>query len=143
MQRHQRYHIFRLLSRRLRYNTLIGLFLALAPWVSGQETVRGIVKDCHSSNPLAFVNLISADGRWGTSTDIEGRFSLEGVSLPVQLSFTYIGYGPVRIWVNKAEDIAEVMMCPEVLNLSEVVILPWNNPALAMIRKVLEQENFY
>lgn len=105
--------------------------------IAAQSSLRGKVFDCKTGDPLAFVNLVSSDNSSGTSTDIEGRFVLEKPRFPLQLNFTYVGYRPVNQWVNSADEVLRIELCPEIMTLSEVVIVPWNNPALEIMRKVV------
>ncbi|HRY99144.1 MAG TPA: DUF5686 family protein, partial [Bacteroidales bacterium] len=122
---------------------LLFLWLICAGWLAaqGQYSLRGVVTDCRTGDPLAFVNLISADGRLGTSTDIEGRFVLEDVSYPLVLKVTYVGYAGVTRRLEAPERYLRLELCPQVMNLAEVVILPWDNPALAMMRRVVAQRD--
>lgn len=121
---------------------LVTVFFFIIP-LHAQELLRGVVKDCRNGDPLAFVNLITSDGAHGASTDIEGRFELRNVSYPVNLRFTYVGYAPVDLWLSEPERSLEVELCPQAMSLSEVVILPWDNPALAMMRKVVDNRSLH
>lgn len=126
-----------------RYISLLIIFTGLlfqGP-LSAQGPLKGVVRDCRTGEPLAFVNLQSADGRHGTSTDIEGRFVLKDVSYPIQLNFTYVGYEAKNTWINGPEKRFEVEMCPMVLSLSEVIIVPWDNPALHLMRQVVKNRD--
>ncbi|MBE0642089.1 MAG: carboxypeptidase-like regulatory domain-containing protein, partial [Bacteroidales bacterium] len=119
---------------------LIAVIFSILP-LHAQELLRGVVTDCRTGDPLAFVNLITADGVHGTSTDIEGRFELRDLQFPVGLRITYVGYAPQDLWLTAPERRLQVELCPKALNLSEVVILPWDNPALGMMRKVVENRH--
>lgn len=52
----------------------------------------GIVLDKQTKEALAFVNLISADGNFGTTTDIDGKFKLVLPTSIDSIRFSYIGY---------------------------------------------------
>lgn len=103
------------------------------------QPLRGTVKDCKTGEPLAFVNLMSADGRFGAATDIEGRFLIEEAEYPLQLMCTYVGYRPEHRWVNNGEEVMHIELCPQILTLTEVIIVPWDNPALALMQKVVDR----
>lgn len=111
------------------------LLAGLYTIVQGQQ-LRGTVKDCKTGEPLAFVNLMSADGRYGAATDIEGRFVMEDVQFPLQLMCSYVGYRADHRWINSGEEAVHIELCPQVLTLTEVIIVPWDNPALALMQKV-------
>ena len=63
-------------------------------------TIKGKILDKKSTQPLAFVNIISEDGRLGAVSDIDGKFR---ISLPVKtccLKLSYIGYKPLVYKTN-------------------------------------------
>src|SRR3982750_3573533 len=62
------------MSMRLLLLTAIGLILYST--AVGQITLQGRVIDSLTLQPIAFANLSLEDGRTGTTTEIEGNFTL-------------------------------------------------------------------
>ncbi|MBK7336696.1 MAG: TonB-dependent receptor [Saprospirales bacterium] len=60
---------------------------------TAQQTLRGIVKDAASGEPLIGANVQVAGGAEGTVTDFDGAFELKTeASFPMTLLVTYVGY---------------------------------------------------
>ena len=60
---------------------------------TAQQTLRGIVKDGSSGEPLIGANVQVAGGAEGTVTDFDGAFELKTeASFPMTLLVTYVGY---------------------------------------------------
>lgn len=105
----------------------------------GSFTVSGKVIDAETREPLAFVNIIISGSRWGTSTDIDGKFTLSSSSPIKYLNLTYVGYVPTTFTVpEKGRDNLAIPLQRKAIDLEEVVILPTENPAHRIINLVLE-----
>ena len=72
---------------------LILICLLLFPFfgMAQKVVVSGVVKDQTSKKPLAFVHVVSKQG-YGTTTDIDGKFSLRIKKNECCLKMTYVGY---------------------------------------------------
>ena len=116
--------------------TALALCLATA---SAAQSIDGAVTDAATGDPLpgANVAVLDADGavRGGTSTNAEGRFSLRA-DLPVELAIRYIGYQTARVRVTDAGPLA-VALRPDVSSLGEVTVTPGEDPAVALMRRVI------
>jgi len=88
--------------QKLYYFFLIILFATIT--FAQETTVNGRVtgSDAFGSepSPLVGVNILVKNTTTGTSTDINGEFSLNVGSLPVDLVFSYIGYEKKTITVS-------------------------------------------
>ena len=58
----------------------------------GQSTIRGIVVDSLTQEPLAFATVYVNGTTQGTSTDADGRFELKDVMFPATVVFSFVGY---------------------------------------------------
>ena len=68
-------------------------FLSLIPFVlSGQNTIRGIVLDSQTNEPLPSATVYVNGTTQGTATDNDGRFELKDVSFPSTVVFSFVGY---------------------------------------------------
>lgn len=109
-----------------------GLFLLLMPfWAFSQSfQISGVVLDSTNGDPLPFVNIIVNDKPIGTTTDIDGRFSLTSPQQITSLTFSYVGYKKRRLEkeaLNKAS--LKVYLSTEGVEMKDVVVLPGENPA--------------
>ena len=90
-------------------------------------TISGRIIDKVTNAPIAFANVVVDDTPLGSTTDIDGNFTITSVPAGyVQLVSTYVGYKPVRsrdIFVSpKKEATVELVMEPAENQLEEVVI---------------------
>lgn len=105
-----------------------------------QYVVSGYVYDQQTHEPLAFVNIVNASGNAGTSTNIEGKFTLESSSPVTQIRLSSVGYLPLVAEV-KSNDIQKIYLHREDIELGELVVLPGINPADIIMEKVYENRN--
>ncbi|MFK7809912.1 MAG: SusC/RagA family TonB-linked outer membrane protein, partial [Saprospiraceae bacterium] len=97
-------------------------FMCLSGWAIGQNsTITGTVRDEISNEPLIGVSILIANTSRGTTTDINGSFSLEAEPNS-QLVFSYTGYQEKSIDVNGQSDLT-ILMSVENLALDEVVVV--------------------
>ena len=68
------------------------LLVLLPACMFGQSTVRGVVIDSLTQEPLAFATVYVNGTTQGTSTDADGRFELKDVMFPATVVFSFVGY---------------------------------------------------
>lgn len=112
---------------------LLLLALAAQPFAA-QSTVQGRVIDALRNEPLAFVHIVPEGMREGTTTDIDGRFSLALPNGPRMLRFSYVGYKPLQR-MAEVDDPMLVTMEQAAMELAAVEIRPGENPALRIIEQ--------
>ena len=61
------------------------------------ELITGTVIDNDTGKPLAFVNISYNDSGRGTTTDMNGDFSIKSSKNIYRLRFTYVSYKPVSL----------------------------------------------
>ena len=111
--------------------------------VIGQEdikvqNIKGSVVDAATKEKLAFVNIvINEDGTLGTTTDIDGSFSINTKKDINTLTFSFVGYEKKTINIDDDSDI-HVKLKPLTINLSEIVIDGSNDPANRIIDSVFK-----
>jgi len=106
--------------------------------VSGQnKTIKGLIVDEQSKEALAFVNILSTDGKYGTSTDIDGRFNLTIPSHINQLVLSSVGYKKTKVDISEIKRKFLFKMKPKDYLLNEVEVSPENNPAHRIIKNTL------
>ena len=134
----------------MRYKSLIRftfLFLALtvAPaFLHAQPLtkVMGTVIDAQTKSPIPFVNVYCKGSDVETTTDFDGRYSIETKTACDSLMAQYIGYYSKghAVVKNKFQYI-DFELEPKTLELKEAVIVAGENPAEVIIRKVIKNKD--
>ena len=113
--------------------------------VLAQHKLTGRVSDRKTGEPLAFVNLIAnQEVRKGTATDINGYFSIRSSTEINHLTLSYVGYQKLELDRSEftyTNGKLEIKMQSLAHELEEVTILPGENPAHAIIRKVIANKD--
>ena len=119
----------------MRYSFL--LFFLLPIYLFGQHQITGKVIDKKTKEPLAFVNIVIADERLGTSTNIDGYFKVKS-SIPIAtIKLSYVGYEPQEITINNQSNLL-IKMKKTSFALEEFMVLPGINPAERIIKEVIK-----
>lgn len=100
---------------------LLTAFILLTATCYAQLQVSGLVKD-ESGQPLPGVNIIVKGNSSGTTSDADGRYSLQNIESNAVLVFSFIGYEPKEVSVNGQSTI-DVAMKVDVTSLEEVVVV--------------------
>ena len=107
-----------------------------------QKTIiTGKVYDATTREPLPFVNLLLKNTSVGTSTDIDGAYSLETYTPSDSLEVSYIGYDmAIKPIVNNKSQVINFFMQSQSQSIGEVVVHPGENPAWRILRKMVEHK---
>ena len=102
-------------------------------------SVKGTVTDSVTRQKLAFVNIIiNDDGTFGTTSDIDGNFSISSKSEINTLTFSYVGYKKKTVSAgNLGNKNAKIQLSPVTYKLDEVVVVAGENPAHRIIDNVV------
>lgn len=95
------------------------------------QTVSGQVVD-EANKPMPGVNVIVKGATTGTSTDVDGRYTLTVADGNVVLVFSFIGYQSREIQVGTQTTI-NVSMEPDVSTLSEIVVVGYGTQRRASV----------
>ncbi len=103
-------------------------------------SVSGTVIDSVTRQTLAFVNIIvNDDGTFGTSTDIDGKFSIKSKHEIKTLTFSYVGYNKKTVSANLLTETSnKIFLQPEMYELQEVTVYAGENPAHRIIDNVVK-----
>ena len=117
---------------------LLSIILSLHAFVTPAQkfSVSGKVLDETTKRPLPFVNVIIRNSNGGTTTNLEGNFSLEIDSAGI-LEFRYVGYQN-KIIVIQTDQFIRITLHEVSRELQEVVVHSGENPALRIMKKVFE-----
>ena len=108
--------------------------------VTAQVTkIMGKVTAAQSGEPISFANLLFKGTSVGATTDFDGNYSIETRNTRIDtLMITYVGYETQKIPVTKnVFQTINIEMNSSGINLKEVEILPGENPAEVILRKVI------
>lgn len=115
---------------------ILGVLLSVSGF--SQETISGFVRDSVTGKPLVFANVVLNDGPRGTTTDLNGFFTLASRSKITHIRVKYIGY-QTRSFVLEPDTDSLVFQLPKSnTQLAEVIIHPGENPADRIIKNVVK-----
>jgi hypothetical protein len=115
--------------------------ISLSAW--SQTRVSGVLVD-ENGLSVPFANVIFVNSTEGTTTTDEGKFYLISDKNYDSVEFSYVGYKPLILPLNKGNNLnLKVILKEETESLSEVVFYQGktskkNNPALDILRKIWE-----
>jgi len=100
--------------------------------------ISGRVFDSSNNQPLPFVNIIDLATGNGTTSDIDGNFYLQLNADAKRILVSTIGYKKDTIHLIAEKSRYYLYLAPTPYAINEVTIFPGENPAMPIIRKVLE-----
>ena len=103
-------------------------------------SVKGTVLDSVTKQKLAFVNIIiNENGTFGTTTDIDGNFSITSQNEIEKLSFSCVGYKKKAVAVGQLTNKNnKILLSPTSYKLQEVTVHAGENPAHRIIDSVVK-----
>ena len=90
--------------------------------ILAQVTITGSVRDKGSDETMIGTNVVIKGTTTGTTTDIDGKFSLEVDSLPVTIQISFVGFGKKEITVTDASTPLNIEMEMAVFAGQEIVV---------------------
>lgn len=101
--------------------TFLLLFLLSISTVFAQNiTVKGVVLDAESQDPLIGVAVFSPQLKQGTVTDIDGNYSIS-VPQKSQLTFSYLGYESQTVTVNSTT--LNISLSSQTFEIGDIVVV--------------------
>jgi iron complex outermembrane receptor protein len=97
------------------------LFAASAP-AAFSQTIQGRVIDQETEEPLRGATILETGTENGTSTDADGRFSLELQSDSEQITIRYVGYQTVTLSTNALDEPLTIALDSGVMMSGEVFV---------------------
>ncbi len=103
--------------------TIIGV-LFFTSHLMAQVTVKGIIVDADTDDPLVGATVTVIGTSYGTITDVDGRFILTYDAQQSELEFNYLGYKDVRIRITQSGniDLGKIPMNLDAMMLNDVVV---------------------
>lgn len=114
-------------------------------------SVRGVVLDSLSNEPLPNVSVMLGTTGMGTMTDANGRFEVGSQLAFSQVHFSTLGYNSQVVTIKPgSNNKLRVHMSPVYIPLEEVLVLPTkekydkkNNPAIDLARRLIDMRQGY
>ncbi|WP_172798115.1 DUF5686 and carboxypeptidase-like regulatory domain-containing protein [Pontibacter akesuensis] len=127
----------------MRKSLLLILFILAAVVSHAQTRISGQVLDATTGEALPFVSIYVKNSAIGTSTDENGAFNIKLSSTPDSLTASFVGYLSQSLPVAEgvATQVLTFKLGTNAQQLQEVVIRPGENPAWAIMRRVVENKN--
>jgi hypothetical protein len=129
---------------RFKFLLLLLVFPGLFNSTSGQNQVlNGQVLDADTKEPLPFVNVVYTEKGTGTSSNLNGYFSIPVSENLSNLRFSYVGYEILSISLNDI-DLSNLLIAElqkKSFEIEEVRIYPGINPAHRIIMLALENRD--
>ena len=96
--------------------------LSLGDMLIGQQVVSGVITDASNGDALIGVNILEKGTTVGTTTDIDGNYTLTLATPNPTLEISYVGYKTVEISVDARSNI-DILMEEDANQLDEVVVI--------------------
>ena len=131
---------FKLILMFKKYIFLVILIIAAVTANAQVFSVNGTILDSVTKQKLAFVNIvINDDGTFGTTTDIDGNFSIKSKNEIKTLTFSYVGYKKKTVSTENLNNKSnKFYLSPVSFKLQEVVFDGGENPAHRIIDSVVK-----
>ena len=127
--------------QRFRLLPALGLFLLSLSGFAQIRVIKGKVINEKSRDALPFVNIVVKNTRRGTTSDVEGRFTISVNEKDYDLSFSYLGFETFVLHAGTlSESYVVIALKEKPTELNEVVIHPGDNPAFRIIRNAVRNK---
>jgi len=106
--------------------------------------ITGKVFDAVTMEPIAFVDVYFMNTYIGSKTDLEGAYEFTTDKPNDSLTARFMGYISSTKPIKKGESqVIDFQLVPSPITLNEVVILPGENPAVTILKKVWKNKKKY
>ncbi|MCK4569410.1 MAG: carboxypeptidase-like regulatory domain-containing protein [Bacteroidales bacterium] len=120
---------------------LLILVVSMLPGHAQVTKIMGTVINAVTGEPIPFVNLYFEGTSIGATSGFEGQYAIETFSPGDSLTASYVGYISKSTKITpKIFQRVDFALEPDNILLEEVVILPGENPAEVLLRKVIENK---
>jgi len=125
---------------------LVGMGIFAVSLATAQTTIRGKVSDASTGEGIPGATVSLSNTSIGTSTDSLGNYTLPYDSAASYILFNALGYKPLTKQLTRGEESLDVELEEDFQTLDEVVVSGKgryrnrNNPAVELIRKVIEHK---
>jgi len=113
------------IARLMKIGLLTGLLFTIGTiYINtfAQTVVTGTVRDAKTSETIPGVNVSIAGTNQGTTTNLEGKFTITVPNLSATLKFSFVGYTSQQVLLNGKTELT-IALAEDRLNLEEVVVI--------------------
>ena len=104
------------------------VMLCMSTTLMAQHRITGSVLD-EADAPIIGATVVIKGSVQGTTTDVNGNFTLTVPEAGATLTVTYVGYTPVEVAVTAAEQQVNVKLFPDTISVDEVVVVGYGEQA--------------
>lgn len=123
------------------------IFLLTCTYQLQAQTIKGMVTDSITNEPLGYVSVFYEGTTTGTTTDFDGNYSIQYNPKYKDLTFSFVGYNTKKIQISAKTRTANVKLAPSDIMLSEVIVKPKKerykkkgNPAVELMENVIRNK---
>jgi TonB-linked SusC/RagA family outer membrane protein len=119
--------------KRLLQSLLIMCCLVQAVYVQAQtKIITGVVKEEQSGEALPGVSVLVKGTTRGTITDVNGAFSIEGISEEDVIIFSFVGYKQVEVAAS-GKTVIDALMPTDITTLDEIVVVGYGTQKKSVV----------
>ncbi len=104
------------------------VMLCMSTTLMAQHRITGSILD-EADAPIIGATVVIKGSVQGTTTDVNGNFTLTVPEAGATLTVTYVGYTPVEVAVTAAEQQVNVKLFPDTISVDEVVVVGYGEQA--------------
>lgn len=116
------------------FSIVLYLFIGYGTVCSQSATVKGVVVDDETNEPLSWVTVVVVPTRTGTIANLQGEFEASVPSLPCAVIFSRIGFYSDTVQIGTAD--VRVPLKKKVIQLPEIEIIAHDAAAVTIVKKV-------
>ena len=107
------------------------------------QTIRGVITDNETGEPLPSATVLYEDTFRGTIANLEGEFRIEVDQFPATLLIRYIGYESEKVALSQQPaDTLFIRLNPSVTELDEIVVTG-EDPGLSIMERVIARKQLW
>ena len=130
-----------ILQVRIPLSLLIVWVLLTLPAYGQITKIMGTITNASTGEPIPFVNIYFPGTTIGVTSDFEGQYAIETYTPGDSLTASYVGYISISFQITHGIfQRVDFTLDPDNILLEEVVVLPGENPAEVLLRKVIENK---
>ncbi len=131
------YNLFQNFKKNIKYLFLIINFVC-SFFVKAESSLPYHLKDAQTGDAVPFANILFGSTQNGTVSDINGLFYIPENQKADELRISCMGYETVTVYATDLSSVKIILLDPLSYELDQVTILPEENPAMRIMKKVIE-----
>lgn len=109
------------------------------------QTIRGVISDAESGEPLPSATVLLEGSLRGTISNLEGEFSIEITpeNLPAALLIRYIGYESKRLEIETVPRNPVNVLLNRSVTMMEDIVVTDEDPGISIMERVIERKKIW